>query len=178
MKRLPLLICFLVAGCGGAGSGANPYLLPPSAFHDRDLGGQVYTKMLDSLSPDAVDDNGVLRAATPGQRLVWILRSVDDEIANGGYYQLFWNSTGDHAEEAVRDARLIGDAPWAALLASAIQRAFPAGVPERDARIKAIGCPGYCEKDPYTDLENRWRGLDSRKLDAWIRAHRHQFFAD
>jgi hypothetical protein len=176
MKRLAVLICFLAAGCG-SGHG-NPYLLPKAELHDRDLGGKVYTKMLDTLPADANDDADVLAKATDGQRLVWILRAVDDEIANGGYYQLFWNSTGDHAEEAVRDARRVGIASWADLLAAAIARTFPGGVPDREARIKKIGCPGYCENDPYTDLENRWHGLDSRKLDAWIRAHRRQFFAD
>ena len=178
MKRLLVLICFLAAGCGTHGPGENPYLLPATALHDRDLGGTVYSRMLDTLPADAADDSSILSEATPGQRLVWILSTVDGEIANGGYYQLFWNSTGDHAEEAVRDARRIGNARWASLLAAAIARTFPDGVPGREARLKAIGCPGYCDKDRYSDLEKRWRGINSRKLDAWIRAHRAEFFAD
>jgi hypothetical protein len=154
----------------------DDYRLPRSVLKKRNVVDPVIDRMIGALAPDANDDREMLRHATKGERLIWILWSLDYEISNGGYYQLFWNSAGDHAEEGVRDAQAIRANRWAGLLAEAIRRTFPAGVPHREIRMKLLGCPDYCAKrGDFGDLEGRWRGV-SPHLTAYIRAHPDEFF--
>src|SRR5690349_8336826 len=104
--------------------------------------------MLAALEQSNADDPAdVLNGATTGQRMLYVMFFVDDEIANGGLYQVYFNLRGGFIKEAVRDADLIGAHHWASLVRKAGRSLFPDGVPDDiEAQRKVLGCPSYCDK--------------------------------
>src|SRR6266478_5634942 len=103
--------------------------------------------MLTALEHSHTNNPGYIPGgATTGQRMLYVLFFVDDEIANGGLYQVYWNLPGGFVDEAVADASRIGARHWAGLVRRAGQMLFPTGLPnDVSAQRKAIGCPDYCD---------------------------------
>ena len=72
------------------------------------------------------------------ERTVYYVEELQAEIMNGGFDQYFFNSSGDHWEEAIAACEAIGAAKTAALLRQAV-RAFGCELPKnREARETAI----------------------------------------
>jgi hypothetical protein len=119
--------------------------------------------------------------ATPGQRAVYALASIDGEIQNSGVAALFQNPTGALVPEAIRGARTIGAPAYRKVLAE-LASLFPGGrVPlARPAREEVL------ERVPEETLERldeRWSGLYERapldrKYAPYIARHPGQFFRD
>jgi hypothetical protein len=120
-----------------------------------------------------------LRDATPGQRAIYALASVDGEIQNGGVAALFYNSTGALVPEAIRGARRIEASAYEEVLVE-LASLFPgARVPlARPAREEVL------ERVPEETLERldeRWFGLYERapldrKYAPYIARHPSEFF--
>lgn len=68
---------------------------------------------------------------TPGQRAVYALDWIRKEIGNGGFDQLFGNSTGYLTPEAIEGADYIGAADYSMILRQAAA-IFPDGIVPRD----------------------------------------------
>jgi hypothetical protein len=123
----------------------------------------------------------LLRDATPGQRALYALDSVDGEIQNGGVAALLSNPTGALVPEAIRGADLIGAAEYRTLLME-LGSLFPAGrVPlEQPVREEVL------EDVPVETLEHldeRWFQLSerdplTRRYGPYIARHPSQFFRD
>src|SRR5947208_12891666 len=115
-RRACLLVAaaLLTASCGGA---TDTYLVPRDDQHVLD---DTYNRMLTALERSKSNDPGFIPdGATPGERMLYVMFFVDDEIANGGLYQAYWNLPGGFVQEAVRDADLIGAHQWASLVRQA-----------------------------------------------------------
>jgi uncharacterized protein DUF4375 len=176
-----LLLCIVVlalvaVGCGDRSSNTGHYLVPAG---DRAVLADTYDRMLTQLEHSNTDDPGyVPPAATPGQRMLYLLFFVDDEIANGGLYQVYWNLPGGFVNEAAQDALRIGAGRWGHLVEQAGHRLFPNGVPDSVASQRAaIGCPGYCDKQRLDRLNSQWRDGSLRApLLRYVKRHPTEFY--
>jgi hypothetical protein len=126
-----------------------------------------------------------LSKLTSGQRASFTASWCDSEICNGGFHQLFFNSTGVLAEEAVKGFRLIGADSYADLISKAIS-VFPNHeLPlHRGKRIKALeSIPSDRLEEEFSPLEERYYKLHEGKGTDWerrairyIRSHGSEFF--
>ena len=174
---LLVVLGMLVASCGGGSTVRHDYLV---AKGDRQVLDHTYDRMLAALERSRANDPAaVLGGATAGQRMLYVLFFVDDEIGNGGLYQVYWNLRGAFVEEAIHDANLIGAKHWAGLVLHAGQQLFPGGIPnDLDQQRKSIGCPDYCAKRSVDRLDAQWREGELRApLLRYVRRHPAQFFA-
>jgi hypothetical protein len=80
------------------------------------------------------------------------------EVCNGGFRQLFANSTGVLAPEAVSGFRAIGCHEWAALLEAAMARLGSSYPREREERVAAL--ESLSGQDAFDDLD--------RAFYAWL----------
>ena len=97
-----------------------------------------------------------LAYARRGQVAVYATRFVDSEICNGGFHQLFYNSTGILYAEAVAGFERLGAAEYAQLLQTAgalLGRSVPR---DRDARIARL------ERIPYEEWKQRIAKAEAR----------------
>ena len=139
----------------------------------------AYDRMLDVLRSE--DEDEMLSHATPGERMLYALETTDDEIGNGGLFQMFLNLSPARVTEAVAAARQIGAPEYADLLARAIAR-FPGGDIPKDGESRSLALggmsdersPGHRRLDP---LDRRWRdGMFARQLRAYVVRHPAEFF--
>ncbi len=90
---------------------------------------------------------------------------LDAEVNNGGFEQYFFNSAGDHAQDAIEALKSVGAAHTARLVQEAMM-AFPSGVAQRDRaerqnELLKIGAEeqkflrGLSDKF-YEDHDNLW----------------------
>ena len=64
-----------------------------------------------------------VRSLTAGQQTVWTtFIVVDGEVNNGGFNQLFWNSSTSYVEDAIKGYQLIGADEHLRLLQEAVRR--------------------------------------------------------
>jgi Domain of unknown function (DUF4375) len=174
---LLVVLAMLAVSCGGRSAATHGYLVPRGDRHVLD---HTYDAMLSALERNRANDPAdILGTVTPGQRMLYTLFFVDDEIGNGGLYQVFWNLRGGFVEEAIRDANSIGANHWAGLVLRARQELFPGGVPDDlTSQRKAIGCPDYCGKRSLDRLDPQWRDGELRgPLLRYVRRHPAEFYS-
>ncbi|WP_213806967.1 DUF4375 domain-containing protein [Granulicella sp. dw_53] len=109
--------------------------------------------------------NSYAGAAQPAG-LLYAAHFAQSEICNGGFMQLFLNSTGVLSLEAAEGFRLIGMQHTADLLVSAMQTLgdpFPRDRKERQSRLEAVSEAALNElaKRFYVELETENAGFDS-----------------
>ena len=78
------------------------------------------------LGKDPAQVQDILSGLSVGERAIHAVHRCAGEVANGGFWQYFGNSTGILAYEAVRGFQLVGALEYAELLEKAIAR-FPDG---------------------------------------------------
>jgi hypothetical protein len=173
---LLIVLVLLPAGCGSGSLSPHNYRVPSG---DRHVIDDTYDRMLTALEHSRANDPAeTLNGATAGQRMLYVMFFVDDEIGNGGLYQVYWNLRGGFIEEAVRDANLIGAHHWANLVHQAGHALFPSGLPnDVKAQRKLIGCPSYCDKGTLDHLTRQWRDGELRPpLLLYVHAHPADFY--
>jgi hypothetical protein len=120
-----------------------------------------------------------LERLTGGQRALYVLHWANSEILNGGFSQLYFNSTGYFAADIPDAAAHVGAAEHARLAAAA--NAVLAGrggdVPRnRVARQRLLdGIP----QRKFDRIDNRWFDLDevlAHRAARYARSHRPEFF--
>jgi hypothetical protein len=132
----------------------------------QEIGGNLF---------DADDLRGELAQRDPDEAAFFTLVLVGSQIDNGGFAQLFTNTTGDLVTEAIAGAERLGLTEHAQLLRAASEAAFPAGVPlDHEARLRAWeqiyderGDAGY---EPIEALDERWYAL-SDALEQRLHAY-------
>ncbi len=138
---------------------------------------RIFTEFRTPYDPDER-----LAELTPGQRAVYALDWVRKEVGNGGFDQLFGNSTGYLTPEAIEGAAYIGALDYVDVLrrAAAI---FPNGVVPRD-RDERTDLIDPEEHGPLLDrlddeffalLENPERNL-TRLMAIYMARHPTEFF--
>lgn len=158
------------------------FRVPKSKLTDRSLISDIYGLMIARLGAHAENEREILVQATPGQRLLYILLSVEGEINNGGFDQLFRNSAGEFMDDAIRYADQLGAMREAELLQQAAA-IFPSGVPQdRDTRQDQLDAlPAELGRDRLKRLDSAWfRDLLAFEphLRTYIDAHPEEFFRD
>lgn len=139
---------------------------------------RIFTELSTPYEPD-----GRLHDLTPGQRAVYALDWIRKEVGNGGFDQLFGNSTGYLTPEAIEGADYLGADDYSAILrrAAAI---FPNGVVprDRDERTDHIDTdPTYGEALESLDeeflalLADPTRNL-TRLMASFMATHLDEFF--
>jgi hypothetical protein len=110
-----------------------------------------------------VDLHDALRLRDPDEAAFFALVLVGSEIDNGGFAQLFTNSTADIFLDAVEGADRFGLRDHVRLLGDAGSEFFPDGVPlDQSTRLEMWRA---MPDDPYVDvrlrrLDKRWYALD------------------
>ncbi len=134
------------------------------------------------IAIDVEKDEEHLERLSPEARLVYLLCSFDAEIHNGGFDQMFFNSTGDHALEILESLKVVGAWKCEQLLAKALSR-FPDSRP-------AAGREQRCDQLDLLDesaREQAWNALDSEfylyedglssRVDAYVKNNRQALVA-
>lgn len=149
-------------------------------LHGLDLWHAVVDPMIAPLT--RVDGTAATRAAlNPQQYVVFALFMVDADIENGGFWQLYFNSSGAFANEAVDLLSVVGAPRHGAVVARANRITWPSGdVPAlRAARQRAL--PGI-NSHRYAAVDAAWTRADEAEgtladlVDRYIRAHPSAFF--
>jgi hypothetical protein len=85
-------------------------------------------------------------------RVVDLVKGLEDEVNNGGFHQYFNNSSGDDAAETISALQEIGALAMADILRRAIVR-FPGRVPptDRAARLEILR-QRFPKTDEFDDL--------------------------
>jgi hypothetical protein len=91
---------------------------------------------------------------------------AQSEICNGGFKQLFWNSTGVLVPEAVEGFRLIGMPRTAELVVSAMETLgypYPRDRKDRQTRLEAVteDTLNTINEQFFAEIENENGGFDS-----------------
>ena len=151
-------------------------------LNDPNLVFDVYGRMIDRLDAFGTNEGEILSAAARGQRVLYILNSVEGEINNGGFHQLFWNATGEFVDEAIAYAGELGATRERELLRDAAS-IFPDGVPEDpDERQEVLeSLPKELSEDRLDAISSRWYAQElsfEPYLRKYIRAHPDEFFFD
>jgi hypothetical protein len=129
----------------------------------------------------AADDPAV-RRLNEGQRAVYAMYVADFEILNGGFAQLWDNSSGAIASELVEAAELVRSREFADIFREA-EALWPGGAIPRDtARRREL--LATIPADPVAALDERYSATQYRRetalalvLGGYIRAHPDQFLA-
>jgi hypothetical protein len=90
---------------------------------DADLQQLVMDYICGKLRREGTKDfRGFAQRLPTGLRMVYITMCVEGDVCNGGFHQLFYNSSGELAQDAVECFNLIGCAPYGQLVARAIKQ--------------------------------------------------------
>ena len=167
-----------------------PFRRRPEDFRIRraDVAGDLLDAVVEPLwsglrTPYEPDDR--LQALTPGQRAVYALRWVVAEVNNGGFDQLFSNSTGYLLPEAREAARLLGSPQWARVLdeaAAVIGEPFPRDRDERQERLDALTDESRARLERLDDRAYALQGRPETDPDelsrGYVAANPREFFLD
>lgn len=154
---------------------------PPRDTADADVVWLAIERIFTELrTPYDPDDR--LYDLTPGQRAVYALDWVRKEVSNGGFDQLFGNSTGYLTPEAIEGAAHIGAGDYEDILrrAAAI---FPNGVVprDRDERTDLIDVDQHgdllqqLDEEFFTLLDDPDRNL-TYLMAVFMATHKDEFF--
>jgi hypothetical protein len=119
----------------------------------------------------------------PGQRAVYSMFVADFEILNGGFYQLWTNSSGYIADDLAASAELVGSKEFASIFRDAAAL-WPGGEIPRSRSKREQIADGFSGAE-LDELDNRYAETQyARKtalgpiLARYIRANPDQFVAD
>lgn len=130
-----------------------------------------------------LDSDGLRKALAeraPDEAAFFALILVDAEIGNGGFWQLFTNSTGDLTEQAIAGAERFGLSEHARLLRDASAALYAEGIPlDHEERLRLYDEWVTEDRFPADEeaieaLEERWFALDDvleQRLYAHAREH-------
>ena len=129
---------------------------------------------------DSDDLRKALAERDPNEAAFFALILVDAEIGNGGFWQLFTNSTGDLTEQAIAGAERFGLGEHARLLRDASAALYPEGIPlDGEERLRLYDEWVTEDRFPADEeameaLDERWFALDdvlTQRLYAYAREH-------
>ena len=135
---------------------------------------------MDAFPPEVGIDDGTSADLTPGQRALWALWVVDGEVANGGFEQFFFNSSGSLMDESIDSAERVGADHHAQILRQAAALYPNSEVPEdRDERERLLQSFPKSADRTLRALADRWYARDGeleQKMVAYVEGHPDEFF--
>ena len=127
-------------------------------------------------------DEPALRRLNRGQRAVYAMYVADFEILNGGFAQLWTNTSGAIAGDLVRAAELVGSREFADIFRDAATL-WPGGRIPRDLEQREQFLASM-PSDEVAALDERYAATQYRRktalalvLGSYIRAHPNEFVA-
>jgi hypothetical protein len=104
------------------------------------------------------------KSLSPIGKILYNVYWVEAEVNNGGFNQYFYNSSGDHAMDAIESLDRIGAAQTRELLQSAINNFPNSNVPsDREERIRVLS-----SIDPnnmlFDNLDDRFYNLSEDRM--------------
>jgi hypothetical protein len=129
-----LVVAILDGGCLRKPQASMPGTQNQALFHAKPLTTQDLNRKDDQVVDEAIRDrmwtlfySGTDNSEAPerlnsnGLKIVHATSIVEDEVANGGFNQYFWNTDGKYADEAVKGYKALGANKHADLVARAIK---------------------------------------------------------
>jgi hypothetical protein len=93
-----------------------------AAIADDDLEQAIVDFVGTKIGDNYQREYEIVTAQRPGIQAIYTTFYLEAEVANGGFQQYFWNSSGQFAIEAFEGCRVIGAHVHASVLAAAIER--------------------------------------------------------
>ncbi len=105
-------------------------------------------------------------ALTPAERHICAIKSLDNEIHNGGFAQYYFNSSGDHWADALAGLDSIGAVKHRELVLLTLKR-FPDAAPADEGSIRSGQLSKIVRKqeDPFNEQDSAWYKLKEENLD-------------
>lgn len=126
-----------------------------------------------------------LAELTPGQRAMYALMWTRSEVDNGGFHQLFFNSTGYLFPEAVEGAALLGGAELSAIFGDAASVLPDPWLRDKQARRRHLNLLTEDEVELLRACSERFFALNESSAgdlnslyEAYIEMHPQEFFLD
>lgn len=131
---------------------------------------------------ELADDKSGLRRLNEGQRAIYAMYVADFEILNGGFSQLWFNSSAGIANDLLPAAERVGSPEFAAIFRDAAALWPGAKVPRDRARREAL--LDTLDAGKLAELDERYEATQYKRKTAlanvlapYIRAHANQFVA-
>lgn len=116
----------------------------------------------------AVEQHG-WDALTTAEKHVCAIEQLDAEVNNGGFAQYYFNSSGDHWQDALKGLEKIGAERRHRVMLATIEKfgdSKPAA--DRDTRTSQLSVVVRKKEDPFSEQDKAWYGLEDEKLDRLI----------
>lgn len=148
---------------------------------------QLVTDVCDSIDRSLLHSTRNRSSLTASERQLCAMRELDMQVFNGGFFGYYFNTGGEHAEDAQSGFRALGLASHADLVARAIEIArhemsspsLLAGANE-EPRNWAEAYKNIREASDLKSLDVEWYGLDTtanvvEAQATYIRSHPKEF---
>lgn len=150
--------------------------------HEAEPGYAVFSAAQDVVF-DADDASGEhIERLSVEARLVYLLCCFDAEIHNGGFDQMFYNSTGNHSLEILEHLNEVGASKCNQLLINALAL-FPDSRPaaNRELRWEQLKMlDGTQVRKTFDDLDSEFYMYEDRlssRVDDYVRRNSHAYVA-
>ncbi|WP_339748692.1 DMP19 family protein [uncultured Rubinisphaera sp.] len=107
---------------------------------------------------------------TPAERHIIAIQNLDDEMNNGGFAQYYFNSYGDHWQDALQGLSIIGAENHRAIIEASLAK-FKGQSPStnRNERMRELAQITMKKEDPFHEQDQAWYAIcDHEKLDRLI----------
>ena len=108
-------------------------------------------------------------ALTVAEKHILAIKQLDAEVNNGGFAQYYFNSSGDHWEDAQNGLTAIGATGRHRLMLATIE-IFGDTKPavDRDTRKSQLSKVVCKKEDPFNDQDSAWYKIEDENLDRLI----------
>jgi uncharacterized protein DUF4375/HEAT repeat protein len=105
-------------------------------------------------------------ALTEAEKHSWAIRELDGEVNNGGFAQYYFNSSGNHWQDALSGLAAIGAEKHHQLVAATVER-FGTDPPssKRDIRNAQLAEVVHNTEDPFSAQDTAWYKTKDESLD-------------
>jgi hypothetical protein len=163
-----LALSWLLGGCGKphAKFKVPPPTYPVLTFEilkgipDDKLEGAVLDHVGSKIGEDYEHEHAIVTSMSKGFQMVYATVELEDEVANGGFNQYFFNSTGEFRNEALEGYKLLGAAEHEKITAEAI-RVYN----EIKPKLEEAKAKGTIEAFSQSYKDNPLNKLDDRFYD-------------
>ena len=142
-----------------------------ASIADDDLEQAIIDYVAWKADEDGVTEDALLERLPAAVSAVYATRLVEDEVANGGFNQLFFNRMRNLLERAAVDYRTIGAPEHGRIANAAIERAL-AAAPALEAAWEAQTMEAFSASyklELFDDLDAAFDELDQREDASAIR---------
>ncbi len=119
--------------------------------------------------PWKVVDNNGWHALTVAEKHILAIKELDAEVNNGGFAQYYFNSSGNHWQDAQDGLAAIGAERRQRLMLATIEKfgeTKPAA--DRNTRTSQLSRIVRRKEDPFNEQDNEWYRIKNENLDRLV----------